>query len=77
MLVITDGESDFKNLTIASANLAVQNGVRIFAVGVGNANRAELMGITGGKEENVFMLQQWDQLKMFVETLSIKLCFHH
>lgn len=75
LIVLTDGESSIPLLTIASANKAIDMGIRTFSVGIGaNTNQQELLTIANGNSKNVFSISNFENLKKIVNPLSRAVC---
>lgn len=75
LVVITDGESTNSTLTAASIELAIQMGLRTYAVGITpSANQDELLIIANGNADYVFASDKCDGLETLVNSLSRKIC---
>lgn len=73
-IVITDGESTIdKDKTVPEANRARQQGIQIFAIGIGLSATAELDGIAG-RTENRYFIDNFDELDEKMERIYRNLC---
>ncbi|CAG5120046.1 unnamed protein product [Candidula unifasciata] len=75
-IVITDGQSWNEKKTIKEAELLKENGVKVYAIGVGKAvKQEELEGIANQpKEEFVFSVNDFGALSEIKDTLAVKAC---
>lgn len=75
-IVVTDGQSNNPNLTIAEAQKARAAGITVLAIGVGSGvSRKELNAIaTDPDSTHVFMADNFDALKSLKALLSTKAC---
>lgn len=73
-VVITDGNSQNWRLTKQAAEDARQDGIIIFAVGVGAGVRDEELLNIAGDESRVTKVQNYDQLDSIKEILASKTC---
>ena len=71
----TDGtNSDGDDLTDYTLQLE-QRGVKTLAVGVGSeTNKTELTIIASGSENNVFKIEEFEELKLVIQKLITALC---
>lgn len=75
LVLITDGESTIPSFTEASANTAINDGIRTFSVGIGNsANQQELLYIANGEADHVFTVNDFDELVTLLDPLSRAIC---
>ncbi|CAH1271434.1 FCGBP [Branchiostoma lanceolatum] len=72
MMVLTDGESQDSVVNAAAALAA--DGVKVFAVGVGNFDAAELLEITNNNPDRVFELDDFEALAKSIDTIARALC---
>ena len=73
LFVITDGKSGSTSNTISAAQALLNEGVTVFAIGVGNANAAELNAMAS-KPEYVYSYTDYDQLAAVQDTLRKETC---
>jgi collagen type VI alpha len=73
LILTTDGQSQNQSKTIAAAENLRNQGVTIFAVGVGGISMEELIGISGD-ESNVFSVKNFGQLNGTSDQISQKVC---
>ena len=73
LFVITDGKSGSTSNTISAAQALLNEGVTVFAIGVGNANAAELNAMAS-KPEYVYRYTDYDQLAAVQDTLRKETC---
>lgn len=76
MIVITDGESTEKDLTVKAARMAHDMDIHIFAIGVGyQADRSELNAIASKPSAHyAFMVDNYDALSGIQQKFSIRTC---
>lgn len=75
MVVLTDGVSTDPSATLASANTAINMGIRTFSVGIGSGvNQSELLDIANGNQDRVFNANTFDDLVKLLNPLSRALC---
>ncbi|XP_047196684.1 collagen alpha-6(VI) chain [Hippoglossus stenolepis] len=76
LMVITDGDAtDYTNL--AEPSLALQKkGIRVFSIGVGEANKNQLMTMAGQDSSRVFYVDKFDGLKTLFKNISGVLCIN-
>lgn len=75
MVVLTDGVSNNRALTVASANVAISQGIRTFSVGITpNVNQEELLAIAGNDPGRVFTSHDFAELVKLLAPLSLKIC---
>lgn len=75
MVVLTDGISNNRELTIASANRANAMGIRTFSVGITpNVDHQELLAIAGNDPSRVFAATNFADLIQLLAPLSLKIC---
>ncbi|XP_078686191.1 IgGFc-binding protein-like isoform X4 [Branchiostoma floridae x Branchiostoma belcheri] len=72
MIVLTDGQSG-DSVDQASADLA-DDGVIVFAIGVGNFDAAELQQITNNNSDRVFELADYETLTNSIDQIVEALC---
>uniref|UniRef100_A0A2C9LGD9 VWFA domain-containing protein n=1 Tax=Biomphalaria glabrata TaxID=6526 RepID=A0A2C9LGD9_BIOGL len=73
-LVLTDGNSQYKDITEAEAKAARDSGIHMFAVGVGRGiDDQELLRIAGDKL-GVNHVDNFDKLKSIVQRLAVQTC---
>ena len=73
-IVLTDGESTYTDMTGYEAKLARQEGITVFAIGIGHSvNRKELEKIASS-EDYVFEVDTFDALKSIRKLLTIRAC---
>lgn len=74
IVVITDGASNDPAATVASANTAISQGIRLFAVGIGSGvNYDELLAITGDPDR-VYTASNFDSLAALLAPVSDDVC---
>lgn len=75
-LILTDGVSNINSRrTIPEAELARNEGIHIYAIGIGLQDTRELDGIaTPPKEENSFNVQSFDELSVLSERVFEAFC---
>lgn len=75
MVILTDGESNFPNVTVDVANEAIRNGIRTFSVGITQyVNQNELLAMAGNDSSRVFTTENFDDLINLLAPLSLKVC---
>ena len=73
-MVITDGDSDFAEMTKKEARLAHEAGITIIALGIGGrVGRAELEAIAS-QPDNVFLADDFRSLTTLNQKLALKFC---
>lgn len=73
-VVITDGNSTVNpDNTLEEAKLARDSGIEIFAIGIGDADVAELNAITGDKART-YSVSLFDDLHKLLETVYVDFC---
>lgn len=73
-VVITDGISTVNSeRTIPEAKLAHDEGIDIFAIGIGEADRNELDAISGSKKRTYFV-DKFDDLEKLMATVYVDFC---
>jgi collagen type VI alpha len=73
-IVITDGVSTVKNdSTIPEANRAREQGIQIYAIGIGLTATAELNAIAG-RPENRYFIDNFDELDEKMERIYKNIC---
>ncbi|XP_060566778.1 uncharacterized protein LOC132725621 isoform X26 [Ruditapes philippinarum] len=73
-IVITDGESTVKNdSTIPEANRAREQGIQIYAIGIGLTATVELNAIAG-RPENRYFIDNFDELDEKMERIYKNIC---
>ena len=74
LIVLTDGASANRNLTIQEAGLLKQQNVNILAIGIGaSINEAELQGMASDKK-HVFTVRSFDALKTVRTDIKAAAC---
>ena len=74
-IVITDGESDNPTATALQARLAREQGIHLFAIGVGNAQEAELKNIASQPSDKfVFRVTNYGHLDTIKEMMALRTC---
>lgn len=71
LVVVTDGESQ-DEVTSPAQRLRAK-GVLVYAIGVGNANSAELLDISGSPDR-MFVGRDFDALKQLENRVSLEIC---
>lgn len=72
IIVVTDGRSQVLSRTTAEAKLAHEQGIHIFAIGVGDQyNEHELDAIANS---NVFTVDNYGTLSSIINLLTVKTC---
>lgn len=75
LVVLTDGESNDRSLTISAVSTAITMGIRTFSVGIGTEiNNQELLDIAGGHTDRVYTLSTFDELIKVLNPLSRAIC---
>lgn len=73
-ILVTDGESNINNgSTIPEANLVRQQGIRLYAIGIGLTATAELDGIAGSVS-NRYFIDDFDELEAKLDVVFKTLC---
>lgn len=73
--MITGGVSNNPERTKEQADLAVEEGIRTFSLGINaNVNVTELLTIAGGKQSNVFQWDDFNEIHELLLALSSSLC---
>lgn len=75
-IIVTDGQSSNVLLTIWEAAKTKQQGIRLFAIGIGvNTNERELQGIASKPEsEHVFKIDNFEALESIRQILAVRTC---
>jgi len=75
MVVLTDGVSNYPDLTAAAAARANAAGIKTFSVGIGSfIDDAELLAIAGGNVGNRFKAETFDELLKLIRPVCLKVC---
>lgn len=74
VVVLTDGMSDQPPATIVAAKKALAQDLRMFAVGIGRYDKAELGEISGHRDDRVFTVDQFNELVQVLRPLSQRIC---
>ncbi|XP_021959180.1 cartilage matrix protein [Folsomia candida] len=74
VVVLTDGMSNNMPLTTEAAHRALDAGLEMFAVGIGNYDVNELKEISGYRQDRLFTVDQFNELVQVLRTLSRRIC---
>jgi len=75
MIVITDGESAGNSPPGYAADEARAQGITLIAVGINDYNHEELLAITGGDQERVSEVEDFDALADRAEVVAQSVCY--
>ncbi|KAK7099346.1 collagen alpha-4(VI) chain-like isoform X2 [Littorina saxatilis] len=76
IVVLTDGQSSYVNMTMASANAAKTDGITFYAVGVGVlVDREELDNIAApNANDRVFLIANFTELTQRLQSITVQAC---
>ncbi|XP_060937286.1 collagen alpha-6(VI) chain [Limanda limanda] len=74
LMVITDGDATDPKTLAAPSSALQQKGIRVFGIGVGEANVTQLEIMAGGDKSRVFYVDKFEALETLYKNISGVLC---
>lgn len=73
-IILTDGRSNLKKKTLEEAKLLHKDPIRVYAIGVGNNLDKDELSAIASKQENIYLVQDFNALKTIENTVRQNIC---